>query len=371
MIVRRAAALTLALAGCPYIPADVHQANIDDTFVPPDGPEITLVEPMFGTTGFRETIRIVGAPRAAGTPVVRFGDAPARVLAQLDDGSTFEVIVETPPLPEPGPVDVTVGVEGGFTVVEGFEVWPSEAGKVGAIASFLQRERVPSDFDPAPTPPADQTIVMQFVEPSTLGPAAAFVPTLDTCVAGRNGTGLTPRATGYTEAVFEADGAPDTVTLTSIDGGSTFEGVFGPERPNVWNLVALNGSTDWPTMELPMVALLPSELAWMAPAAVGGQPVPRAAFFFEWDFGGTGDTFVLIDVQPLDGTWFFRCAAVDDGRFRVPPSAFPSWLEGDLVTASIGRVRVIDTSLRTDRSLLRTWSGTMFEAELQLGPDAP
>lgn len=358
----------LALTGCPFIGAETHDNNFpdtdQDTLAPLDEYTIDSVTPDFAPAGVRTDVTITGGPfnpDNADAYQVYFGDERVRVL----DVSETTIEVEVPVQTVTGYVDVEVADDDETAIAESaFRFYANGGGRTGAFG-YLEILRHSTTLT---WPTAGSDVARAFVVfndgTTTISPWAMYAETLDTCRNGNPGIAVNPVAL-------------DDETLSLTGGGETLwmprdlttAGAYGIEVPleianSAFDLAAATGSAEFPPFEL-------DDAFWAANPIALSQPdfsttstpyTSQNGFYLNWTAGTMGwdrdsnsGEYIAAIITVYDANWSSEiervtCAAIDDGQFRVIPSAFTAWTAGNNMVIQVGRVSTYDGTFEHNSS---------------------
>jgi hypothetical protein len=321
--------------------------------------EIHSVNPNYGTSTGGTTVEITGLDFDASS-IVKFGNATATVIA----AQPTTLIVETPSASNTALVDVTVSASAGqASVSEAFTYYSDSSGLAGAIGEISWYTYVgnywtgsPMDFGVAS---------MMLLLPMEFHMWEYWAPNLDTCASEYIYTSndiyyyemTTPSYVDFTAG-------SSTVRLTN--GYNGLDGYFVDEslgssdfRQNTTYDLEEVVSVEIPTFSIPNAVPTPLAPTFTSPDLHGEQlpALTASQVNFSWSGADGADwmvfQFLRYNSDQTELLETLSCAAINDGSFSVPSTAWSGWSGNQLVLVVAGAMAEGSETLPWDNSDFR------------------
>jgi len=320
-----------------------------------DAPDLTAVDPGFGTNAGGTSVTISGGP-FDGSTTVHFGTNAATVTNQ----TPTSLVVSTPSYTSEGPVDVKVTTStGSNTSPSGFTYYEDGSGKAGVVGAIEWYEYAGNYWSGITD--SFGSAWATFIVPEEFEVYKWYAASsLETCESD------------YTSSakVYVYDLGVSELTLTGPAGSSislpwdASSYLFQNDELNSsgqyyangsYDLEEVTGSSLFPDFQVSPLVETPSSFNISSPAITGNSPITlsRSQLNFSWT-GSDGDYMIIqMSLYNSAGTGYdevVTCAVNDDGSFSVPSSAWSNWTSGRQVTVLFGRAKKSNTTLSFNNS---------------------
>lgn len=346
--------------GTDTSPTGAGDTDVVDTDLPPaSAPQVTAVEPDYGTNFGGTEVRLTGVNLGAGLQVEFGGEAATVVSAS---GTT--AVVKTPPVSVVGKVSVKATTTGGSgTLPDAYRYWADAVGKVGGLI-VLDKTRYRGGYWSNPN------LSWAAVYGGFLTPVAGFefwklfAPTMGSCANNySSGVGFTYRDPGATKLTVTAGGntvdMPEDTTMAGFFGSADLALTDAPSS-TFWQLDPVVGPAWWPSFTVEQLLKGLDNFEVTSPA-INSTNSPNVGQSFDIRWNGSGGDYVIFVLThyTLSGgsttaVQEVTCAVPDTGSFTVPANVWTTWKRRstDYINIQVGRMKERTDVLPMDRSTI-------------------